>query len=66
MGYAIQTINQETGTISYEFRESPLTHDLVLKHINGDLTLAAYPLRTDNTVKYATIEIDFTTCKFCC
>lgn len=56
VGYALQVINEEIGTISYEFKEAPLDHDLVLKHINGDLTLTAYPLRTDNTVKYAIVE----------
>lgn len=56
VGYALQVINEEIGIISYEFKEAPLDHDLVLKHINGDLTLTAYPLRTDNTVKYAIVE----------
>ncbi|MBW1716790.1 MAG: tetratricopeptide repeat protein [Deltaproteobacteria bacterium] len=57
VGHALQMINQETGDVSFRFMEAPLDHDLVLKHINSDLTLAAYPLRTDNTVKYATVEI---------
>lgn len=57
VGYAIQIIDQETGNVSFGFREAPLDHDLIVKHINSDLTLAAYPLRIDNTVKYATVEI---------
>lgn len=57
VGYALQMINTETGNVSFEFKDAPLNHYLVVKHINGDLTLTAYPLRTDNTVKFATIEI---------
>lgn len=56
VGYALQMINQDTGTVSYEFKEAPLEHDLVVKHINGDLTLAAYALRADKTVKYAVVQ----------
>jgi len=56
VGFALQAINQQTGKVSFDFKDAPLDHDLVLKHINGDLTLAAFPLRTDNTVKYALVE----------
>jgi len=55
-GHALQVINQETGDISFEFQNAPLNHDLIVAHIEGNLTLAAYPLRTDKTVKHVVIE----------
>jgi tetratricopeptide (TPR) repeat protein len=55
--HALQVINPETGDVSFEFQNTPLNHDLVKAHIEGALTLAAYPLRTDKTVKHVAIEI---------
>jgi len=54
--HAIQVLNRETGDISFEFQAVPLNHDLIVAHIRGTLTLAAYSLRTDKTVKYVVIE----------
>ncbi len=56
-GYALQKVNENTGSVSYEFRGDPLTRDLVVKHIQGDLTLALFPLRADNTVRYAGVRV---------
>jgi len=55
-GHALQVMNRETGDSSFVFQSIPLNHDLVKAHIEGSLTLAAYPLRTDKTVKHVVIE----------
>jgi len=54
--HALQSLNPETGDVSFEFQQAPLNHDLVKAHMEGALTLAAYPLRTDKAVKHAAIE----------
>jgi tetratricopeptide (TPR) repeat protein len=55
-GHALQVMNPETGDVSFEFQNAPLNHNLIAAHIEGAVTLAAYPLRTDKTVKHAAIE----------
>jgi len=57
IGYAIQSINNQTGEITYEFKNLPISYDLISQHINGEITLLVYPLRSDKTVKYTAIEV---------
>lgn len=57
VGYAIQSINQKQGTIFYQHIEKPLSEDEVLNHIDGKISIAHYPLRSDNTMRHGIIEI---------
>lgn len=56
-GYAVQIIRASDGAVVFEFHENPLTPLLVRPHLRGEITLAAYPLRSDNTVRYAAISV---------
>jgi hypothetical protein len=42
----------------YVFKPLPISYDLISKHINGELTLALYPIRSDKAVRYTAIEIN--------
>jgi len=57
VGYAVQYVDQATGQLSYLFKEAPLTHELIASHLLGNITIAGYPLRSDNTVRYATVSV---------
>ena len=57
VGYAIQVLDSVTSEPSFKFINSAITLDTLKKHINGDLTVALYPIRSDNTAKYAAIRI---------
>lgn len=57
MGYAIQGLDQITGDPVYRFQNAPMSHDLLLNHILGEITLAVYPIRIDKTLKYTAINI---------
>ncbi|MBW2000217.1 MAG: hypothetical protein JRJ29_19945 [Deltaproteobacteria bacterium] len=52
IGFSIQEVDPDTGTSRYVFHETPLGHDMVKDHFLGKITLAAYPLRSDNMVRY--------------
>ncbi|MBW2030054.1 MAG: tetratricopeptide repeat protein [Deltaproteobacteria bacterium] len=52
IGFALQEVDPDTGTSRYVFHETPLSHDIVRDHILGKSTVAAYPLRSDNVVRY--------------
>ncbi|HBZ54150.1 MAG TPA: hypothetical protein DEO88_01990, partial [Syntrophobacteraceae bacterium] len=57
IGYAVQEISSATGELSYEHRDVPLTHELVRDHLSGNISLGVYPLRSDNTARYAALAI---------
>ncbi len=52
IGYGLQSVSEKTGDVFYGFQGTPLTAELMAKHILGGLTIGGYPLRSDNTVKY--------------
>jgi len=58
IGYAVQEVDPTTGQISYSYCEAPLTHDLIASHLLGEITLAGYPLRSDNTEQYAALSVN--------
>jgi hypothetical protein len=55
VGYAIQYVDTSTGELSYRYVEAPLTHDPIVSHLLGEITLAAYPLRLDNTASFTAV-----------
>lgn len=57
VGYALQQIDEQTGESTFDFKERPLTTFQVERHIAGEMTLAAYPLRSDNTLKFAAVSV---------
>ena len=57
VGYAVQRAKAPDGAIVFDFHGEPLSSELVLSHLRGDLTLAAYPLRSDNTARYGALSI---------
>ncbi|MDR3569713.1 MAG: CRISPR-associated primase-polymerase type A1 [Syntrophobacteraceae bacterium] len=57
LGYAVQRAQVPDGSIIFDFHGESLSSDLVLSHLRGDITLAAYPLRTDNTARYGAVSI---------
>lgn len=57
VGYAIQRAQVPDGAIVFDFHPEPLSSDAVLSHLRGDITLAAYPLRSDNTARYAAVSV---------
>nr|HID58697.1 tetratricopeptide repeat protein [Desulfobacterales bacterium] len=57
IGFALQELDPNTGTPKYEFRAAPLDAETVTKHLLGKITLAGYPLRSDNTVRYAALSV---------
>lgn len=57
VGYSLQHLDSETGETAYLFQSRPLTHDILAAHIRGDISLAVYPLRSDNTVHYTAISV---------
>jgi len=56
-GYAVQLIDRLTAEPIYVFKPLPISYELISKHINGELTLALYPIRSDKTVRYTAVEI---------
>ena len=57
VGYAVQEISSATGEVTFAHRDAPLTCELIRAHLLGEITLAAYPLRSDNTARYAAMTI---------
>lgn len=57
IGYAVHQLAPDTGELAYVYKETPLGPDLVMRHLQGDLALAAYPLRSDNTSRYAAVSL---------
>ena len=57
VGYALQAIDSKTGDISYEFENAPLDHGPIRDHILGKITLAVYPLRSDNSIQYTALSV---------
>ncbi len=55
-GYAVQIMQRFKAEPIYVFEDSPISCDLIRKHINGEITIGLYPVRSDKTVKYALIE----------
>lgn len=64
MGYAEQEIDPVTGRVMLTYRNGLLTEELIRQHILGQRSLAAYPLRQDNTVRYVVIRVRITPVKF--
>ncbi|MGV8073753.1 MAG: CRISPR-associated primase-polymerase type A1 [Syntrophobacteraceae bacterium] len=56
-GYAEQEICRDTARVLFPFRNGCLTSDLIASHLLGETTLAVYPLRSDNTVRFAGISV---------
>lgn len=54
-GYALEEIDSATGDTNFVYCPSPLHRDTVKKHILGKVSLGLYPLRSDNTVRFATL-----------
>ncbi|MBW2308575.1 MAG: tetratricopeptide repeat protein [Deltaproteobacteria bacterium] len=57
LGYALQQVDPKTGEVSYAYQDAPLEHELVVSHLMGDIALAAYPMRSDNAVRYAALSV---------
>ncbi len=57
LGYATQRAQPPDGGIVFDFHREALSSAQVLSHLRGDITLAAYPLRSDNTARYAAVSI---------
>jgi hypothetical protein len=50
------SLQQPTG--AYYIQKEPITIDLIKQHLKGDKTIGIYVLDTDNTVKWACVDID--------
>ncbi len=57
VGYAVQQLDPVTGETRFDFHNALLNHEIIAAHILGKITLAFYPLRSDNTVRHATLSI---------
>lgn len=57
-GVHAQQIKRENGSVAYETVGAPLTADLWIKHLRGELTLGCYLVRTNSTVKTMVVDID--------
>ena len=55
--YARQWMDRE-GRIGYAPVYEPLTEAVLQRHLAGDVTAGVYPLRSDNTVFFAAIDVD--------
>ncbi|MBW1730598.1 MAG: tetratricopeptide repeat protein [Deltaproteobacteria bacterium] len=55
LGYALETLDPDTGKVHHEYRAEPLDEEVVKAHLLGEISVAVYPLRSDNTVRYATL-----------
>ena len=47
---------QKTGV--YWPEKKPLTEEIIQQHLNGEISVGVYCLNTDNTVKWACIDLD--------
>ena len=50
------SLQQANG--AYFIQKSPLTINLIKRHLKGEITIGTYALNTDNTVKWACVDID--------
>lgn len=55
--HASQWVNR-AGKVGYTPINRPITDDDVREHLAGDITLASYIHKSDNTVKFAVIDVD--------
>ena len=55
--HARQWINQK-GKMGYSPINKPISDDDVREHLTGDITLALYMHRNDNTVRFTVIDVD--------
>ena len=53
VGFCVESIDFSTGSMKYKFCELPVSPGCVKAHLLGDITLAGYPMRSDNTVRFA-------------
>lgn len=53
VGFALEGVDPDTGNVVYDFHSSPLGAKEIKEHVLGDITLAIYPLRSDNTIRFA-------------
>jgi tetratricopeptide (TPR) repeat protein len=57
VGYAVQEVEPRLGELSCTYQDGPLTESLIAAHLRGEISLAACPLRSDNTVRYAAVAV---------
>ena len=57
VGYAVQQLDSFTAEPFYRFLNLPLSPEVVERHINGEITIAVYPIRSNNTAKYAALKV---------
>ncbi len=56
MGYAEQVIDQ-TGSENFVYRDHQLSNSLLMDHVLGRVSLAVYPLRKDDSLRFAVIHV---------
>jgi len=61
VGYRLQSVQPETGDILYRYHDSPLSGDIIASHLLGRQTVAGYPLRSDNAVRYVAVLLKLQT-----
>ena len=57
VGYAIQRLDEITSDPIFLFVNQPISDEVLKDHIEGKITLAVYPIRSDNTARYGCIKV---------
>ncbi len=57
IGYCTQHLDAANADALLQFQDAPLTDKAAAAHLAGDITLAAYPLRSDNTACYVALVL---------
>ena len=57
VGYAIQKLDETTSDSKFLFVNKPISDETLKDHIEGKITLAVYPIRSDNTARYGCIKV---------
>ncbi len=52
VGYCTESFDTSTCSLKYDFRELPVTSECIRSHLRGAITVAVYPMRSDNTVRF--------------
>lgn len=55
VGCCLQQVDPNTAEPTLAYQNAPLDGELAAAHLLGQITLAAYPLRSDNTARYGAL-----------
>ena len=56
-GYCLQQIDDSSGDVVLLYQDAPFNSEVAAAHLVGDITVAGYPLRSDNTARYGAVVV---------